>query len=330
MGHAFSEETLLAAQSDALEGALWSAVRALEEKGELARRLADRARGRGMPRSAAGFDQSAQDAERGSSMIRETLLQGPGTPRAGGPGRAGRRRHGTAPDRPGDRPASGVTPALPALPAPDSRVIAGRVIAISTSAGGLAALRVLLGDLPASLAAAVLVVQHLLPYCDSHLVEILRWHSSLEISESRPALRLWCGTVYVAPPDFHLLVGIDRRLVLSNLPPLNFCRPSSDRMFASLAEVYGRDTVAVVLTGRGRDGAVGAQLVRRMGGHVIVQDPETADMPTCPEPRSARGRWMRCCPSARSPAPCDPWSLVAALVALPLVAPPLISPRVLA
>jgi two-component system, chemotaxis family, protein-glutamate methylesterase/glutaminase len=77
VGHAFSEETLLAAQSDALEGALWSAVRALEEKGELARRLAERARGRGMPRSAAGFDQTAQDAERGSSMIRETLLQGP-------------------------------------------------------------------------------------------------------------------------------------------------------------------------------------------------------------------------------------------------------------
>jgi len=77
VGHAFSEETLLAAQSDALEGALWSAVRALEEKAELARRLAERVRGRGMSRSAAGFDQTAADAEQGSSMIRETLLQGP-------------------------------------------------------------------------------------------------------------------------------------------------------------------------------------------------------------------------------------------------------------
>jgi len=171
---------------------------------------------------------------------------------------------------------------IPAVRDPDHRVLAARVIAISTSAGGLAALRVLLGDLPASLAASVLVVQHLLPYRDSHLVEILGSHCSLEICESRPALRLWCGTVYVAPPDFHLLVGIDRRLVLSHLPPLNFCRPSSDRMFASLAEACGPDTVAVVLTGRGSDGAVGAQLVRRSGGHVIVQDPETAEYADMP------------------------------------------------
>jgi two-component system chemotaxis response regulator CheB len=53
-------------------------------------------------------------------------------------------------------------------------------------------------------------------------------------------------------------------------------------MFASLAEVNGRDTVAVVLTGRGKDGAAGAQLVRRMGGHVIVQDPATAEYAEMP------------------------------------------------
>jgi two-component system chemotaxis response regulator CheB len=159
---------------------------------------------------------------------------------------------------------------------------ARRIIAISASAGGLAALRALLGELPASLAASVLVVQHLQPHRRSHLVEILGWNCSLDVCESRPALRLWCGTVYVAPPDLHLLLGSDRRLVLSQLPPLNFCRPSSDRMFASLAEVSGRDTVAVVLTGRGCDGAVGAQLVRRSGGYVIVQDPETAEYADMP------------------------------------------------
>lgn len=170
----------------------------------------------------------------------------------------------------------------PGLRRPGQREVAQRVIAISTSAGGLAALRIVLGDLPASLAAAVLVVQHLQRDRDSHLVEILGWHSNLEVCVSRPALRLWCGTVYVAPPDFHLMVGIDRRLVLSHLPPLNFCRPSSDRMFASLAQVYGRGTVAVVLTGRGCDGAAGAQLVRHSGGQVIVQDPETAEYADMP------------------------------------------------
>jgi len=77
VGHAFSEETLLAMQSDALESALWGAVRALEEKAELARRLAERVRSRGMPRAAAGFGETAREAERGSAVIRETLLHGP-------------------------------------------------------------------------------------------------------------------------------------------------------------------------------------------------------------------------------------------------------------
>jgi two-component system chemotaxis response regulator CheB len=88
--------------------------------------------------------------------------------------------------------------------------------------------------------------------------------------------------VYVAPPDVHLIVGIDRRLVLSHLPPVHHCRPSGDRLFESLAVAFGPDAVAVVLTGFGRDGAAGAQCVRRAGGTVIVQDPQTAqfgDMP---------------------------------------------------
>lgn len=77
VGHAFSEETLMATQAHALEGALWAAVRALEEKAELGRRLAERAEGRGWRKSAARFEHAARDAEEGSSMIRGTLLNGP-------------------------------------------------------------------------------------------------------------------------------------------------------------------------------------------------------------------------------------------------------------
>jgi two-component system, chemotaxis family, protein-glutamate methylesterase/glutaminase len=77
VGHAFSEETLMAVQAHALEGALWAAVRALEEKAELGRRLAERAESRGWKSSAARFEHAARDAEEGSSRIRDTLLQGP-------------------------------------------------------------------------------------------------------------------------------------------------------------------------------------------------------------------------------------------------------------
>jgi len=77
VGHAFSEETLMAVQAHALEDALWAAVRALEEKAELGRRLAERAQARGWKKSAARFEHAARDAEEGSSMIRDTLLHGP-------------------------------------------------------------------------------------------------------------------------------------------------------------------------------------------------------------------------------------------------------------
>jgi two-component system chemotaxis response regulator CheB len=155
-------------------------------------------------------------------------------------------------------------------------------VAISTSAGGIPALNTILTALPPSLAAAVLVVQHLLPDRDSHLVEILRWHTRLDVLQAHSAQRILEGTVYVAPPDAHLIAGIDRRLVLSHLPPVHHCRPSGDRLFESLPAAFGRSAVAVVLTGFGRDGAAGAQCVRRSGGTVIVQDPRTAqfgDMP---------------------------------------------------
>jgi two-component system chemotaxis response regulator CheB len=77
VGHAFSEETLMAVQATALEGALWAAVRALEEKAELGRRLAERAHARGWQSSAMRFEYAARDAEEGSTMIRDTLLNGP-------------------------------------------------------------------------------------------------------------------------------------------------------------------------------------------------------------------------------------------------------------
>jgi two-component system chemotaxis response regulator CheB len=166
----------------------------------------------------------------------------------------------------------GISPSKPAQ----------RAVAISTSAGGIAALHTILTALPPSLAAAVLVVQHLLPNRDSHLVEILRWHTRLEVLQADTAQRLLQGTVYVAPPDAHLIVGVDRRLALSHLPPVHHCRPSGDRLFESLATAFGTGAVAIVLTGFGRDGAAGAQCVRRSGGTVIVQDPSTAqfgDMP---------------------------------------------------
>jgi two-component system chemotaxis response regulator CheB len=166
------------------------------------------------------------------------------------------------------------------------QIDATRVIAIAASSGGLAALSEVLRALPGTLPAAILVLQHLVPDQRSHLTEILADRTALPVREASQGMRLERGVVYVAPPGVHLLVSAEGRLTLSHLPPLHWCRPSADRLFASVAAKYGSAAIAVVLTGHGVDGAEGAQAVRRMGGMVLVQDDATS---TCPEmPRAAR------------------------------------------
>ena len=164
--------------------------------------------------------------------------------------------------------------------------VATRVIAIAASSGGLAALSEVLRTLPATLPAAILVLQHLAPDQRSHLSAILADRTALVVRQAAHGMRLEHGVVYVAPPGAHLLVGGDGRLALSQLPPLHWCRPSADRLFASVGARYGPGAIAVVLTGYGVDGAEGAQVLRRLGGIVLVQDDATS---TCPEmPRAAR------------------------------------------
>jgi two-component system, chemotaxis family, protein-glutamate methylesterase/glutaminase len=163
---------------------------------------------------------------------------------------------------------------------------ATRVIAIAASSGGLAALSEVLRTLPATLPAAILVLQHLAPDQRSHLTEILADRTTLPVRQAAQGMRLEHGVVYVAPPGAHLLVGAKGRLALSHLPPLHWCRPSADRLFASVGARYGPRAIAVVLTGYGVDGAEGAQELRRLGGTVIVQDDATSASPDMP--RAAR------------------------------------------
>ena len=177
-----------------------------------------------------------------------------------------------------------------------TRADATRVIAIATSSGGLAALSQVLRDLPATLPAAILVLQHLSPTPHSYLSEILAGRTLLAVHQAEAGMRLQHGVVCVAPPGVHLLVGRDRRLVLSHLPPLHWCRPSADRMFASVGECYGPMAIAVVLTGHGNDGAQGAQALRRLGGTVLVQDDATSAVTGMPRAARSAGAVDRVLP----------------------------------
>jgi len=151
------------------------------------------------------------------------------------------------------------------------------VIAIAASAGGLHALRDLMAALPASLSVPVLVVQHLDPRRHSRIADILGRATALRVKEAAAGEPVLAGTVYIAPPDFHLLVAGDRTLSLTHTARVRFVRPSADCLFESVAAVYGARAIAVVLTGTGSDGVKGAQAIKRAGGAVLAQDEATAE-----------------------------------------------------
>ncbi len=151
------------------------------------------------------------------------------------------------------------------------------VVALAASAGGLTALSQLLGGLPANFPAAVVVVQHLDPRHRSLMAEILSRRTPLHVKQAREGDRLHPATVYIAPPDRHLLVNPDGTLSLSKSNLVHFVRPSADLLLESVAASFKDRTVAVVLTGTGSDGAMGVQAIKKMGGTVIAQDQATSE-----------------------------------------------------
>ncbi|WP_055699236.1 chemotaxis protein CheB [Streptomyces silaceus] len=151
------------------------------------------------------------------------------------------------------------------------------IVAVASSAGGINGLVKLLGGFDAALPVPVLVVQHLDPRHRTVLAEILDRRTPLSVKLAETGETARPGTVYLAPPDRHLLVGSGGVLSLSSSELVHFLRPSADLLFESVAGAYGPQAIACVLTGTGTDGAMGVDAVRSRGGTVIAQDPETAE-----------------------------------------------------
>ena len=147
-------------------------------------------------------------------------------------------------------------------------------IAVAASTGGPDALDVVLAGLPASLAVPVFVVQHMPAEFTRMLAERLDRRSALPVVEASGGELVGPGRVYIAPGGRHLALaraadGV--RIVVHDGPRENSCRPAADVLFRSAADVYGAGLLAIVLTGMGRDGLAGAEVIRRSGGHVIAQ-----------------------------------------------------------
>jgi len=151
------------------------------------------------------------------------------------------------------------------------------IVALTASAGGLAALSRVISMLPRDFPAAVVVVQHLDPRHRSLMADILARRTRLPVKEAEHGEHIRSATVYVAPPNSHLLVNPDGTLSLSQSELVHFVRPSADLLFESVAASYKDRAIAVVLTGTGMDGKMGVQAIKKMAGTVIVQDKETSE-----------------------------------------------------
>ena len=155
------------------------------------------------------------------------------------------------------------------------------VIVIGTSAGGLKALSAVLRELPAGIGAAIFVVQHLAADRKSELPKLLGDITDLPVRSPADEEAFLPGHVYVAAPDYQLLVNADRVRVLRG-PQENRFRPSIDALFRSAARAHGSRVIGMVLTGYLDDGTVGLQTIKKRGGITVVQDPAEAEYPSMP------------------------------------------------
>jgi two-component system chemotaxis response regulator CheB len=169
------------------------------------------------------------------------------------------------------------------------------IIVIGTSAGGIEALRTLVGGLPQDFNASIFIVLHTAPESPGILAEILARAGHLPATNARNRERIQPGRIYVAPPDHHLLLepGIVRT---TRGPRENRFRPAIDPLFRSAAQTYGPRVVGVILTGGLDDGTAGLWAVKQLGGVTVVQDPHDALVPSMPESAMQNVRVDYCLP----------------------------------
>ncbi len=155
-------------------------------------------------------------------------------------------------------------------------------VAIGASAGAVEALSAILPRLPADYPLPVLVVVHVPADRRSVLATLFQSKCRIAVREAEDKEPVVPGTVYFAPPDYHLQVEADRTLSLSADDPVLYSRPSIDVLFESAADAYGAALAGVVLTGANQDGARGLAAVAEAGGIALVEEPATASASIMP------------------------------------------------
>ncbi|MDM5179015.1 chemotaxis protein CheB [Massilia sp. DJPM01] len=164
-------------------------------------------------------------------------------------------------------------------------LLAGRridAVVIGASAGGIDALLRLLPALPRHFGFSVTVVLHLPDDRDSRLAEVFQQRLAMPVRQADDKMPLEAGSVYFAPPGYHLSIERDFSFSLSQEDPVHFSRPAIDVLMESAADAYGERLAGILLTGASADGAAGMARIAACGGLTVVQDPLDAEIATMP------------------------------------------------
>lgn len=150
-------------------------------------------------------------------------------------------------------------------------------VVIGVSTGGLKVIKAILSVLPSEFALSIIIVMHRHKETDGYLERSLNDECKMQVKQADEKEEIKAGIVYVAPPNYHLLIEDDGTFSMSVEGPVNYARPSVDVVFESAAEVYGEGLIGVILTGANKDGSRGLKMIKKSGGLTIVQTPETSE-----------------------------------------------------
>ena len=156
-------------------------------------------------------------------------------------------------------------------------------IVVGVSAGGFDALDILTRQLPVGFSLPIIIVQHRVAENDGYLSQHLNLNSAIQIKDVIDKEPICSGTVYIAPPDYHLLIERELYLSLSKDDKVNYSRPSVDVLFESAADIYRQACLGIILTGNNKDGSLGLAKIVAAGGSAIVQNPKSAKAQEMPK-----------------------------------------------
>lgn len=164
-----------------------------------------------------------------------------------------------------------------------NNVGAYRIVVIGGSAGSLETMLTIVGSFPENTMGVYIIIVHRKNTGDSILTELVSTRTKLRVREIEDKEPIIAGTIYLAPPDYHLLVENENEFSLDSSEKVQFSRPSIDVTFESVALTFGPAVIGVLLSGSNADGANGITSIMQAGGYSIVQDPKTADMSIMPQ-----------------------------------------------